>query len=199
MTLTDVPPVLPLLRLNVERNAAPIAAAGGHATVVSLEWMAEVGLAATDEDACRPCVPPVASSAAYDVVLGADLVYNSLSDDGTSSAQLMALAAVLRRLLADGTGGAREPLLLLAHKRRHAELDSALIEELRAVGVALEELPFDALHPQYRSPTIALFAEDLAVTRPVTMTVWSGRLIFKSDESESTIEVFHRPRPEMRP
>ncbi len=48
-------------------------------------------------------------------------------------------------------------------------------------------------------PTIALFAEDLAVTRPVTMTVWSGRLIFKSDESESTIEVFHRPRPEMRP
>jgi hypothetical protein len=48
-------------------------------------------------------------------------------------------------------------------------------------------------------PTIALFGEDLAVSRPVTMTVWSGRLIFKSDETADRLEVFHRPRPEMRP
>ena len=148
--------MLPLLRLNAERNAAPIAAAGGHASVAPLEW-------ADDE---RPAEASQGSAPSYDVVLGADLIYNGLSNDG-SSAQLRSLSSLLQKLLAppDGSTGATSPLLLLAHKRRHAEVDHALVDELREAGVALEELPHDVLHPEYRSPSIALFAGRMASRR----------------------------------
>ncbi|XP_072214264.1 EEF1A lysine methyltransferase 3 [Excalfactoria chinensis] len=59
VTLTDLPLALEQLRDNAERNAAAVAAAGGRVVVEALPWGRELG-----------CVPR-----GYDVVLGADVVY----------------------------------------------------------------------------------------------------------------------------
>ena len=52
---------------------------------------------------------------------------------------------------------------------------------------------------QSGEPRIAIFGTDLEVVRPMTMTAWSGRLMFKGDEGKKSLEVFYRPGDGMPP
>ena len=86
--------------------------------------------------------------------------------------QLPALVALLRRLLTppaeaegdgrsvpldSGKGAQQGAQLLLAHKSRHAELDEQLLQQLRAAGISLSEIPHAEHHPEYRSSSVRLF------------------------------------------
>eukprot|EP00928_Gymnodinium_smaydae_P030997 TRINITY_DN22899_c0_g1_i3.p1 TRINITY_DN22899_c0_g1~~TRINITY_DN22899_c0_g1_i3.p1 ORF type:complete len:457 (+),score=122.10 TRINITY_DN22899_c0_g1_i3:55-1371(+) len=136
VTLTDRPPVLPLLLENCSRNAEEIARGGGEATVAALQWEA------------APEAWPAAAAQGCDLVIGSDLLY---SRDGGS--HLDALANVLRRLCGDGSAR-----LLLAHKSRHSTLDAKLAAVLQErCGVLLQEVPFEQHHPDYRSPSVHVY------------------------------------------
>ena len=52
---------------------------------------------------------------------------------------------------------------------------------------------------QSRRPSITLFGDDIAVNRPLTHSVWSGRLMLKSDEGDDEVQVFYLPSEDARP
>jgi hypothetical protein len=81
------------------------------------------------------------------LVLGSDLAY--------SPAAIAPLQAVLRRLF--DAGGDAPPTLLLAHKRRHAPVDAALLGMLAAEHLEVETIPHACQHPDFRSPGIELY------------------------------------------
>ena len=132
--LTDVPSVVPLLEHNAQLNQAAIARAGGAARVQVCEWE-------------RPEALPDGAA----LVLAADVLYQR---DGR---QLEALCDVVRRLMAPCDARPQGGVLLLAHKARHTALDEAIPEALQQAGVALDEIPFELHHPEFRSPTVKVF------------------------------------------
>lgn len=148
--LTDASPeAVALAAANAAANADLLAAAGGAARAEPLDWEA-------DETERAP-PPPGGSAAACgragtalpvrpDCVMCADAVF---SDTALRSGRLVALLAAASR------GGAS---VFLAHKRRHASVDAALLEALRVAGVAVDEQPLETLDPDYRSERIAVFA-----------------------------------------
>lgn len=103
---------LPLLMHNVAMNAAAVRSAGGALAAAELDWT-------------RP--PPSVTDAAFDAVVGSDLVFASNAD---SHAALAALVADRVR------GGA---VFYLAQELRDATLQPWL-ESLRALGVDLARL-----------------------------------------------------------
>ena len=52
---------------------------------------------------------------------------------------------------------------------------------------------------QSGEPRIAIFGTDLEIVRPMTLTAWSGRLMFKGDEGKRSIEVFYRASDGLSP
>jgi hypothetical protein len=52
---------------------------------------------------------------------------------------------------------------------------------------------------QSGEPRIAIFGTDLEVVRPMTLTAWSGRLMFKGDDGKKSLEVFYRPSEGLPP
>lgn len=117
VTLTDVPAMLPLLTSNASANASLVAAAGGVLDVQEFDW-------AHPPDAL--CQLP------WDVILGADLVYNQAG----VAALCTAVQALLRGQQACTDGG-RALTVLLAHKQRHEEVDWELLHGLQSLGVTL--------------------------------------------------------------
>jgi predicted nicotinamide N-methyase len=138
VTLTDLPPVLPLLRTNAALNAAAIERSGGTADVCACAWEDAHELAA----ARQGC----------DLVLAADVLYQR---DG---AQLDALCAALAALTAPTPERPHGASVLLVHKERHAELDAAVPEAMRArARLALTPVPYAHHHPEYRSTSIKVW------------------------------------------
>ena len=147
--LTDLPSLVPLISQNLQLNSEVVGAAGGAVTAESLDW-----------ERLGPTLP--AAVAECDLILGADLCYQP------EGAQLTPLVALLRRLMLDEPGGGappprRAPVLLLAHKARHATLDAALRRELGDAGIVLSEVPHEQHHPDFRSPSISVL---IGVARP---------------------------------
>ena len=48
-------------------------------------------------------------------------------------------------------------------------------------------------------PTIAVFGDQLAVSRPLTMSAWSNRLMLMANSGDEQLQVFYRPDTEGRP
>ncbi len=48
-------------------------------------------------------------------------------------------------------------------------------------------------------PTIALFADETEVARPITFEAWNNRLIVKGDAADTELQVFYRANAEARP
>jgi hypothetical protein len=48
-------------------------------------------------------------------------------------------------------------------------------------------------------PTIAVFGDQLAVSRPLTMSAWSNRLMLMANSGDESLQVFFRPDEESRP
>jgi hypothetical protein len=48
-------------------------------------------------------------------------------------------------------------------------------------------------------PTIALFADETEVARPITFEAWNNRLIVKADAADTELQVFYRANAEARP
>ena len=136
---TDVPEVLSLLRGNMARNAGLVAAAGGSVAAAALNW--EVPEAAAEVEATL-------SGRQADWVLGADLVYSL----APVAPLVRTLAALVGASVGSGSSSAaagasqqeRHARLLLAHKCRHEEVDSALLGGLRASGVPLRVVARDS-------------------------------------------------------
>ena len=149
VTLTDAAHVVPHLQSNVEKNSAALAAAGGRATVVVLDW--EMGAHLAQLPACE-------------TVLGADLLYQR------EGRQLPALAVVLKQLLTPTPAQPAGGRLLLAHKSRHDVLDLAMLDALGRVGIDLAAVPFADLHPEYRSPSITLYCGRMSNARDPSST-----------------------------
>lgn len=148
VTATDLPEALPQLQGNIALNASAVAAAGGSIEAQPLDWAAagvEGGAGAPAAAALLSHNPP------FDLILGADLVY--------SPAPVPALVRTLAALAAAGSGsggdaangltvsgrrGHQQVKLLLVHKHRHQEVDSALLEGLRGAGLPLRVVARDA-------------------------------------------------------
>ena len=47
-------------------------------------------------------------------------------------------------------------------------------------------------------PTIAVFGDSTAVSRPLTHAAWGNRLIVKADHNDDELQIFYRPLPESR-
>jgi len=149
--LTDLPPVLELLRVNCALNRAAVERAGGSLTEAVLDWDAgSLPRGATDAD----------------LILAADVLFQP------SGEQLRALSALLPRLLAPSASRPRAARLLLAHKQRHDALDQQLLPYFREAGVLLQEVPLAEHHADYCSPLIKIFsghwADDRASPELVT-------------------------------
>ena len=124
VVLTDLSEVVPRTLQRCATHRSLIDAAGGSAMVMAYDW--------------RKAAPPdILEMRPYDLVLSADAIYR---------ADL--LEPFLRAL--DAVVGAE---LLIAHKRRHRELDDRLEEALnQRFDVAEAEC-----HPLYASPSIVLW------------------------------------------
>jgi hypothetical protein len=48
-------------------------------------------------------------------------------------------------------------------------------------------------------PTIAVFGDQLSVSRPLTMSAWSNRLMLMANSGDESLQVFFRPDEESRP
>jgi hypothetical protein len=48
-------------------------------------------------------------------------------------------------------------------------------------------------------PAIAVFGTDLSVDRPLTVSAWNNRLMLKADSGDDQVQVYFRPRPEVKP
>ncbi|KFM26070.1 Protein-lysine methyltransferase METTL21D [Auxenochlorella protothecoides] len=118
VTLTDLPEAAAALRANAAANRALVERGGGSVAVRPLAWQEAEGSAVAAEG--------------YDLVLGADLVYND--------AGLGALEAALRALFCGGPRERRPSAFLYAHKARHPGLDAGLVRMLDGVGLWHEVL-----------------------------------------------------------
>uniref|UniRef100_A0A1D2AE27 Protein N-lysine methyltransferase METTL21A n=1 Tax=Auxenochlorella protothecoides TaxID=3075 RepID=A0A1D2AE27_AUXPR len=118
VTLTDLPEAAAALRANAAANRALVERGGGSVAVRPLAWQEAEGSAVAAEG--------------YDLVLGADLVYND--------AGLGALEAALRALFCGGPRERRPSAFLYAHKARHPGLDVGLVRMLDGVGLWHEVL-----------------------------------------------------------
>jgi len=115
VTLTDLPAHLPNLKGNVERNRALVEGGGGSLATAQLDWArGEAGVA------------DLPGGRAWDIVLGADLLY--------SEAAVAPLGTVLRAILA---AAPQNPTFLLAHKQRTEEVDVGMLELFRSAGLPL--------------------------------------------------------------
>ena len=108
---------------------------------------------AQEGDWSEPGSLPAASSC--NLLLAADVVYQPT---GQQLEHLIAAVAHLTCADPDAASGAARPAaaaLLLVHKSRHEELDASLLAALRSrAHLDLVRVPFDHLHPDYRSPAI---------------------------------------------
>ena len=138
VTATDLPEVLPQLQASAALNRAMVGAAGGSLTVATLDWR--------HPDAALLCPQPPALQ--YDWLLGADLVFSPAAVDPLAAT----VAAAVRHAAAvagggtgsDGTHGGTSLKVLVCHKQRHEEVDTALLATLKAAGVALRVVLRDA-------------------------------------------------------
>lgn len=48
-------------------------------------------------------------------------------------------------------------------------------------------------------PTIAIFDDNLSVDRPLTLALWSNRLLMKADSGDDQLQIFFRPSAEVKP
>lgn len=126
VTATDLPEVLPLLRASVAANAGMVAAAGGAVVAAQLDWRQPDGA----------LLAPPAGQPQHDWLLGADLVFRMSPVEPL----VACMAAAERHAAAHG----RRLKVLLCHKRRHEEVDAALLDGLRAAGVPLGAVLRDA-------------------------------------------------------
>lgn len=125
---TDLPEVLPQLQAAAALNAGIIAAGGGSLRCAALDW------AAPGSDVLAP---PGGPPGQYAWLVGADLVY--------SLRQVQPLVQTIAAAAAATVAASAPPLrLLIAHKRRHEEVDAALLGGLRSVGLALQAVLRDA-------------------------------------------------------
>lgn len=107
--LTDLPSLLPLLNSTTNRNGLK----PPHVVVECLDWEDDSNISRSLREQ------------SFDVVLAADPVY--------SASQVPGFVAALSRLLGSDCIG------LLAHKHRHAEVDSALFDGISAAGYSFEQ------------------------------------------------------------
>lgn len=150
VTLTDRGPALCTLRRNAEANGAMLAAAGGAAAVAELDWddaAAGRGVLGADEP--------------YDLVLGADLVYN---DAGLSS-----LRGVLTAVFSARDTPA--PRLLYAHKARHDDLDARVLSMLAEVGLSRRVVARDpgqrvTIYACHRQQAVPAVGHDVTAVNP---------------------------------
>lgn len=125
---TDLPEVLPQLQEAAALNAGMIEAGGGSLRCAALDW------AAPDS---AVLAPPGGRHAQYSWLVGADLVY--------SLPQVQPLVSTVAAAAAAAAAAGAPPLrLLIAHKRRHEEVDAALLGSLRDVGLAMVAVLRDA-------------------------------------------------------
>ena len=111
--LTDCAPAVPLLQLNAERNAAANGGASGSLRAQELQWGDQAQIDA-------------AGRGAYDVLLGADIVYHQ------SAEEMALLATTIASLLAPGG------VMLLAYEwREDWETTDAFHTECEARGLSL--------------------------------------------------------------
>ena len=116
---------------NANANIKILERVGGSARVEQLDWTSP------REDIC---------SAAWDVILGSDLVY--------SIAQIEPLRTVLQAVF---TQSRPCPELILAHKSRHDVVDASLLQMLSEEKFKLTKIPMKDHHPAFRSPTIHIY------------------------------------------
>lgn len=130
VTATDLAEVLPQLRASVTLNHAMVEQGQGSVQVAALDWR--------EPAAQLLCPHPPALQ--YDWLMGADLVYNS----GAVQPLAATVGAAVQRVAAaqgnpDSTTS--HPLkLLICHKQRHADVDSALLAALAAAGAPLHAI-----------------------------------------------------------
>ena len=157
VTLTDTEAVMPLLRANCAANATEVARAGGTAVARCCDWT-QIG-DATNRDATVP--PPDDSWADCDVILAADVLYQRLqpmTEAPSTSAQLAAVAAMLECVVRSSSSRPCGARLVLVHKSRHASLDEAIPQALRArTGLVISQVPLSHHHPDYRSESVVCF------------------------------------------
>jgi len=110
VTLTDLPPLVPLIDSNARRNGLE---PPGMSSAV-LDWV-------------DTTLPPSLRVEAWDVVLAADPVY--------TASQVPAFTATLERLMCCGVNCTA----LLVHKHRHAEVDLALFGAISKMGCLCEQ------------------------------------------------------------
>eukprot|EP00887_Chlorella_sp_A99_P000260 scaffold13.g260.t1 len=134
---TDLPAVLPQLEGNLQRNRGMVGAAGGSIAAAALDWrdppeQALSRLAAQLEGQLEGRQRQhLATPLAFDWLIGADLIY--------SEAAIPPLVATIRAVAAAAVGRSQLPLLV-AHKHRHDEVDSQLLEQLQAAGLGVRVL-----------------------------------------------------------
>ena len=104
----------------------------------------------------------------------------------------------LRPLLGDGDVDVRLATYEALLKRRDPIITRMTIDSKFDVAVVPsdKEMVYVA---QSGRPTIAVFGEDLAVARPLTVTAWNNRLMMKADSGDDQLQVYFRQRPEVKP
>ncbi|CAK0754517.1 hypothetical protein CVIRNUC_002304 [Coccomyxa viridis] len=123
VTLTDTASCLPLLKQNVEGHRNGIHCAGGHAELQILDWSETEDWTSNELQG-------------YDVIFGADLVYNR-----TGVLQLLPAMQRLLKALPDVA-------VMLGHCSRHADVDDALMSGLKELGLALHRVAASQQDPR---------------------------------------------------
>eukprot|EP00191_Tetraselmis_sp_GSL018_P008901 CAMPEP_0177608816 /NCGR_PEP_ID=MMETSP0419_2-20121207/18690_1 /TAXON_ID=582737 /ORGANISM="Tetraselmis sp., Strain GSL018" /LENGTH=335 /DNA_ID=CAMNT_0019103565 /DNA_START=24 /DNA_END=1031 /DNA_ORIENTATION=- len=115
VTMTDLPSIVPSIKANIDRNKL-LMLSGGSASAEPLDWGG-----ATPLPRARG-----ADASAWDVIIGADLVY--------SADAVAPLAELLWRL-----GKESSPVFLMVHKSRGDSLDAEMDSTFRARGLELRK------------------------------------------------------------
>lgn len=98
----------------------------------------------------------------------------------------------LRKLLEDEDVDIRLAAFEAMLERRDPIIREAMVDD----KFILNQIPCS--HPlvyisQTGKPRIALFGEDISLSRPLTLHTWEGRLLMKANETDEKVQVFYRP------
>ncbi len=113
---------------------------------------------------------------------------NLLADMGRNPA----IDVGLRELLDDAAVDVRLAVFDTLEKRKDPLIGRLSVDDKFTVNLVPSSRPMLYV-AQTGTPRIVLFDESTEITRPVTFSAWSNRLMVKADEGESSLQVFWRP------
>ncbi|UCD75584.1 MAG: flagellar basal body P-ring protein FlgI [Phycisphaerales bacterium] len=105
------------------------------------------------------------------------------------------IGGALRELLDDEDVGVRLAVYEALVKRGDPSIQRIAVGEKFIVDVLESDHPMIYI-AQLGQPRIVIFSRDLSLNLPITVQIWSNRLMLKGDAGQEQVDVFYRQSPE---